>query len=169
MIEYRYKIKPQAQRKISSFYYNVAKKYKHTYSKWLMYKNIEKQCQLTGLPTKFCIPNSEIANVETEDGRKFIFAHGFQIKSTGNSTVCGIYPSLNRLSMKWAKNFKQDKIYIGHFHSCISIPNAVVNGSIIGFNTFALTNGFEYEVPAQMYEVYSSEIGLLLTRKIYVD
>ena len=40
MIEYRYKIKPQAQRKISSFYYNVAKKYKHTYSKWLMYKNI---------------------------------------------------------------------------------------------------------------------------------
>lgn len=142
--------------------------YKMSYE-WLMYKNIEKQCQLTGLPIKFCIPNSEIANIETEDGRKFIFAHGFQIKSTGNSTVCGIYPSLNRLSMKWAKNFKQDKIYIGHFHSCISIPNAVVNGSIIGFNTFALTNGFEYEVPAQMYEVYSTEIGLLLTRKIYVD
>lgn len=136
---------------------------------WLMYKNIEKQCQLTGLPIKFCIPNSEIANVETEDGRKFIFAHGFQIKSTGNSTVCGIYPSLNRLSMKWAKNFKQDKIYIGHFHSCISIPNAVVNGSIIGFNTFALTNGFEYEVPAQMYQVFDSEIGELLTRKIYVE
>ena len=41
MMKYRYKIKPLAQRKIRSFYYNVAKKYKHTYSKWLMYKNID--------------------------------------------------------------------------------------------------------------------------------
>lgn len=28
-MKYRYKIKPLAQRKIRSFYYNVAKKYKH--------------------------------------------------------------------------------------------------------------------------------------------
>ena len=38
---YRYKIKPLARRKIRSFYNNVAKKYKHTYSKWLMHKNID--------------------------------------------------------------------------------------------------------------------------------
>ena len=41
MMMYNYKIKPLAQRKIRSFYYNVAKKYRHTYSKWLMYKNID--------------------------------------------------------------------------------------------------------------------------------
>jgi len=41
MMEYRYKVKPLAQRKIRSFYYNVAKKYRHTYSKWLMHKNID--------------------------------------------------------------------------------------------------------------------------------
>ena len=41
MTSYRYKIKPLAQCKIRSFYYNVAKKYKHTYSKWLMHKNID--------------------------------------------------------------------------------------------------------------------------------
>ena len=41
MMMYNYKIKPLAQRKIRSFYYNVAKKYKHTYSKWLMHKNID--------------------------------------------------------------------------------------------------------------------------------
>ncbi len=34
MIEYRYIIKSFAQRKIRSFYYNVSKKYRHTYSKW---------------------------------------------------------------------------------------------------------------------------------------
>lgn len=41
MIEYKYKIKPLARHKIRSFYNNVAKKYRHTYSKWLMHKNID--------------------------------------------------------------------------------------------------------------------------------
>lgn len=140
--------------------------YKMSYE-WLMYKNIEKQAELEGLPIEFDIPESEMAIEDTSDGKRFLFIHGFQIKGSGNGTVCGIYPALGRLSLKYGKIYKQDKIYLGHFHSCISIPNAVVNGSIIGYNTFALTNGFAYEEPAQMYEVYDSNIGQLLTRQIY--
>ena len=134
---------------------------------WLMYKNIEQQCQIEGLPIEFCIPESEVAVVNVPDGQKFIFAHGFQIRGGGNGTVCGIYPALNRLALKWGKVFGQDRIYIGHFHQCVSINNAVVNGSIIGYNTFALTNGFSFEEPCQYYEVYDTNIGQLLTRKIY--
>ena len=133
---------------------------------WLMYKNIEKQIQLTNLPIEVEIPNSEMAILQTSDGKKYMFMHGFQIKTSGVSTVCGIYPALNRLSLKLDRNFHQDKIYIGHFHSCISIPNATVNGSIIGFNAYSLSNGFHYEEPAQMYELFD-ENGLILTRKIY--
>ena len=133
---------------------------------WLMYKNIEKQCELTKLPIEFEIPNSEMAILNTNDGKRYMFMHGFQIKSSGNGTVSGIYPALNRLSLKLDRNFHQDKIYIGHFHSCISIPNATVNGSIIGFNAFSLTNGFSYEEPSQMYELFDNN-GLILTRKIY--
>jgi hypothetical protein len=136
---------------------------------WLMYKNIEQQCLSFGLPIEFCIPEAELAIVNTPDNKKFIFCHGFQIKGSGNGTVCGIYPALNRLTLKWGKTIKQDKIYIGHFHQCVSIPNAVVNGSIIGYNSFALTNGLPWEEPAQMYEVFDSKIGLVLTRKIYCD
>ena len=133
---------------------------------WLMYKNIEKQIELTGLPIEVEIPKSEMAILETNDGKRYMFMHGFQIKSMGNGTVCGIYPALNRLSLKLDRNFHQDKIYLGHFHSCISIPNATVNGSIIGFNTFSLTNGFSYEEPCQAYELFD-ENGLVLSRKIY--
>ena len=134
---------------------------------WLLYKNVEKECMLTNLPIEFCIPNSEMAVVDMPDKKRFIFIHGFQIKGTHNGTVCGIYPALNRLTLKYGKVFKQDKVYLGHFHSCTSIPNAVVNGSIIGYNSFALTNGFSYEEPAQMYECYDDKTGLLLTRQIY--
>ena len=140
--------------------------YKMSYE-WLMYKNIEKQAEIEGLPIEFDIPESEMAIEDTSDGKRFLFIHGFQIKGSGNGTVCGIYPSLGRLSLKYGKVYKQDKIYLGHFHSCISIPNAVVNGSIIGYNSFALTNGFAYEEPAQMYERYDTNIGQLLTRQIY--
>ena len=134
---------------------------------WLMYQNIKKFCEMDNLPIEFCIPEAEVAIVNTPDGQKFIFAHGFQIKGSGTGTVCGIYPALNRLALKWGKTFGQDKIYIGHFHQCVSIANAVVNGSIIGFNTFALSNGFSFEEPCQYYEVFDTNIGQLLSRKIY--
>lgn len=134
---------------------------------WLMYQNVKQHCEALGLPIDFYIPESEIAIINTPDNKRLIFAHGFQIKGSGTGTVCGIYPALNRLSLKWNNVFGQDKIYIGHFHQCVSINNAVVNGSIIGYNSYALTNGFSYEEPAQMYEVYDTKIGQILTRKIY--
>ena len=142
--------------------------YKMSYE-WLMYQNVKERCEAVGLPITFNLPESEMAVVDTQDNRRFLFIHGFQIKSSGSGTVCGIYPALNRLAMKWDKIFHQDKIYLGHFHSCVSIPNAMVNGSVIGYNSFALTNGFGYERPAQQYEVYDTKIGLLLTRQIYCD
>ena len=142
--------------------------YKMSYE-WLMYQNIKRECEIAGLPIIFNLPESEMAVVDTQDNRRFLFIHGFQIRSTGSGTVCGIYPALNRLCMKWDKIFHQDKIYLGHVHSCVSIPNAMVNGSIIGYNSFALSNGFGYERPAQQYEVYDTKIGLLRTRQIYCD
>lgn len=136
---------------------------------WMMYQNLQTHCKIANLPIHFNIPESEMVVVEAPDGKVLMFMHGHQIKSGGNGTVCGIYPALNRLFLKLANTFHQDKIYIGHFHSCISIPNVVVNGSIIGFNTYALSNGFSFEKPAQMYEVYDSNIGLISTRLIYCD
>ena len=56
MMQYRYKIKPLAQRKIRSFYYNVAKKYRHTYSKWLMHKNIDDAVDAMPIPTSGTMP-----------------------------------------------------------------------------------------------------------------
>lgn len=41
MTTYKYKVSRQCYRKIYSFYYNVARKYKHTYSEELMHKNID--------------------------------------------------------------------------------------------------------------------------------
>ena len=144
--------------------------YKMSYE-WMMYQNIKKQCELTNLPIEFYIPESELAIVNTVDDKVFIFAHGFQIKSGGTGTICGIYPALNRLCLKYSKVFHQDMLFIGHFHSSVNTPNAVVNGSIIGYNAFALSMGAEKEVACQQYVVYDTLINgkPLLTRQIYCD
>lgn len=134
---------------------------------WIMYQNVRQICEAAKMGIKFLIPESELALVQTPDGKRYIFCHGFQVQSKGTGTVAGIYPALGRLAMKWQKIFKQDKIFLGHYHTCVSIPTATVNGSVIGYNAFALTNGMGYEEPAQMYEVFDSEIGQLLSRKIY--
>lgn len=143
--------------------------YKMSYE-WMMYQNIKKECELTNLPIEFYIPESELAIVNTVDDKVFIFAHGFQIKSGGTGTICGIYPALNRLVLKYSKVFHQDMIFIGHFHSSVNTPNAIVNGSIIGYNGFALSNGMEYQRPSQSYVLYDTIIGdQLLERQIYCE
>lgn len=139
--------------------------YKMSYE-YLMYKNIEKQCQLTNLPIEFCIPESEMAIVETDDGKRFIFIHGFQVK--GGNGIAGILPSLNRMVLKWERVFHQDKVYLGHFHNFMSQTNVAVNGSVIGYNSYALTNALFYEKPLQLYDLYDGN-DLILTRKIYCE
>lgn len=136
---------------------------------WMMYQNIKQQCENAGLPIDFYIPESEVAVIKTPDNRTLLFCHGFQIKGGTTNTICGPYPALQRLALRWSKVFNQNRIYMGHFHSCISIPSAAINGSIIGYNTFALTNGFEKQDPCQYYEVFDTNIGQLLERKIYCN
>lgn len=141
--------------------------YKMSYE-YLMYKNIESFCKTEGLPIEFVIPSSDKAIVNMDDGNIFLFEHGDAVRSTGQG-VCGIYPALGRYRLKTHENFGQTKLFIGHYHQCCQMKGVVVNGSIVGQDNYALRNGFAYEPPAQMYEVYDSSIGLLNTRQIYCD
>ena len=136
-------------------------------AEFMMYKNIEQRCKDTGLPIDFMIPESEMAIVDTPDNKRFIFIHGFQLHYRNG--IGGIFPALNRLTMRYDNTFKQTKTYLGHFHSCTDIGSSMVNGSIISYTSFSLTNGFPYERPAQMYEVRKVNGDVLLTRKIYCD
>lgn len=139
--------------------------YKMSYE-YLMYKNIEKQCELLHLPIEFYIPESEMAIVDTNYGKRFIFIHGFQIK--GGNGIAGIFPPINRAVLKWERVFHQDKVYLGHFHNLMSLTNVAVNGSVIGYNSYALTNSLPYERPQQLYDLYDGN-DLILTRKIYCE
>lgn len=141
--------------------------YKMSYE-YLMYHNIETLCKSEGLPIEFVIPNADKAVIDMEDGNRFLFEHGDAVRSTG-AGVCGIYPSLGRYRLKIKETICQTKLFIGHYHQCCTMSGVTVNGSVVGQDNYALRNGFAPERPAQMYEVYDSNIGLLNTRQIYCD
>jgi hypothetical protein len=135
---------------------------------WLMYQNIKQQCENANLPIDFYIPDSDVAVVKTVDKKVFLMMHGWQVRGGGTNTICGIYPSLQRLSLRYQKIFHQDKIFLGHFHSSVNMPNAVVNGSIISYSAFSMAGGYDFERPQQQYLVFDTTLkGELLTRQIY--
>ena len=61
--------------------------YKMSYE-WLMYKNIQKQAELEGLPIEFDIPESEMAIEDTSDGKRF--DHWYYIEDGEHKTFAGV-------------------------------------------------------------------------------
>lgn len=134
---------------------------------WLLYKNIENFCKIQGLPIEFNIPCADMSVVNMDDGNTFVFFHGEHIK--GGNGIAGPVNSLYRHYMKLKRSLDITKFFCGHFHQHICLNSFTANGCICGMSNFSIINGFPYEEPNQSYELYDSNIGLLLERQIYCD
>ena len=133
---------------------------------YFLYKDLEQMCQLLGYTKiKFYIPKSSMAIIPVYD-KKYLFAHGNQFKYSGG--VGGIYPSMLKWYLRMAKLFKIDKAFIGHWHSAINIKEIVVNGSIVGYDSYAMSFGFDYEEPQQQLLFINKQRGVISHIPIYV-
>ena len=78
------------------------------------------------------------------------FHHGHAIKSGGG--VGGIYPPVHKAIDNWNKSNRDVNLDVfGHFHQFIDAQNFIVNGSIIGYNSFAVYIKAPYEAPKQAF------------------
>nr|DAH65364.1 MAG TPA: DNA polymerase II small subunit [Caudoviricetes sp.] len=134
---------------------------------YFLYKDIEQTLTMMGL-TKFeyVIPESEFAYLDIY-GKKILFCHGHQFRSAGG--VGGIYPSMLRWFGKMNQTITIDKAIIGHWHQSIYTKEVCVNGSLKGFDAFALGNGLAYEEPKQTYFILNEKRGFIFYTNIFVD
>lgn len=134
---------------------------------YFMYKDIEQTLTLMGL-TKFeyVIPESEFAYLDIY-GKKILFCHGHQFRSAGG--VGGIYPPMLRWFGKMNQTIKIDKAIIGHYHTSIWTKEMCVNGSIKGYDAYALGNGLAFEEPKQTYFILNEKRGFIFYTNIFVD
>lgn len=133
---------------------------------YFLYKDLEQMCQLLELKKiKFYIPKSAMAIVPIYD-KRYLFAHGNQFKYAGG--IGGIYPSMLKWYLRVAKLFKIEKAFIGHWHTAIAIKEIVVNGSVVGYDSYAMSFGFDFEKPTQQLIFINKQYGIILHAPIYL-
>jgi hypothetical protein len=134
---------------------------------YFLYKDIEQTLTMMGL-TKFeyVIPEGDLAYLDIY-GKKLLFCHGFQFRSAGG--IGGVYPSMFRWFGKMNQVIKIDKAFIGHWHSSIYTKEVCVNGSLKGYDAFAMGHGLAYEEPQQTFVILNKKRGFIFYSPIFAD
>lgn len=94
------------------------------------------------------------------------FHHGDTISGGG---VAGFYTYLNRRRYQWNTARRADIDVLGHLHQYTATKRFVVNGSVVGYNSYAVSIGAEYERPMQAYFLLDKKRGLTVTIPILFD
>lgn len=94
------------------------------------------------------------------------FHHGHAVKYGGG--VGGIYIPVNKAIAQWNKGRHADLDVFGHFHQMRDGGNFICNGSLIGYNAFALSIKADYEPPKQTLFLMDKKRGRTCVWPIFV-
>lgn len=100
-------------------------------------------------------------------GQTLRFTHGDSVQF-GNG-IGGLTIPLRKKVLAWDKTRPADVTVIGHFHQCTDFGYAVVNGSVVGWNPFAISIGAFYEPPRQALFVINEDFGRQTFTHVYCD
>lgn len=100
-------------------------------------------------------------------GYKVRFLHGHDVKFGGG--VGGITIPLNKAISQWDKACPADITCLGHFHQRLDGGSFMVNGSLIGYNSFALSIKASAEKPVQQFFLIDKDYGKTVVCPILLD
>ena len=104
---------------------------------------------------KFILPTSQFTFLDDVYGRTIRFLHGDVFKYAGG--VGGITVPLFRAQARWEKTKHADLTCMGHWHQRYCLPDCMVNGSLIGYDSYAMGGGFPFEAPVQSMRMLDSK------------
>lgn len=114
----------------------------------------------------FVIPDG-MHSYLTVYGTTLRFQHGHAMKYGGG--VGGIYIPINKAIAQWNKGKRADLDCFGHFHQLRDGGNFICNGSLIGYNAFALSIKADYEQPKQALFLIDKKRGRTCTWPVLVE
>jgi len=94
------------------------------------------------------------------------FHHGHSIKYHGG--VGGLYIPTNKAIAQWNRAMPVSLDVFGHYHTQKDGGNFLSNGSLIGYNGYALRGKFDYEPPKQTLFAVDNKHGRTFCNPIYV-
>lgn len=115
---------------------------------------------------RFVIPEGMHSYLQVYD-QTIRFQHGHAIKYGGG--VGGIYIPVNKAIAQWSKARHADLDVFGHFHQARDGGNFICNGSVIGYNGFALSIKADFEQPKQQLFLMDKRRGRTCTWPVLVQ
>ena len=94
------------------------------------------------------------------------FHHGDAFRYGGG--IGGFAVPLNRYLSKVNNVIKADMDFMGHWHTLSFLPNAIINGSLVGSNAYSMQYGFSHERPQQGFILLDKEYGFTVRCPIFV-
>jgi transposase-like protein len=94
------------------------------------------------------------------------FHHGHSVNYYGG--VGGLTIPVNKAISQWNKGVRADLDVFGHFHQKMHGGKFIVNGSLIGYNAFALRIKAEFEPPSQTFFLVDARHGVTVHTPIFL-
>ena len=95
------------------------------------------------------------------------FHHGHAVKYGGG--VGGLTVPLNKAIYGWNRGHRADLDVLGHFHQFFDGGSFIVNGSLIGYNAYALAIKASPEPPVQAFFLIDSKFGKTVVCPIILE
>lgn len=112
-------------------------------------------------------PDSDICEFKVYD-KKIRSLHGWQVKSGGG--IGGLTIPLNKYILRMDQISKCDYNLMHHYHS-LSYPtaNCTLNGSLCGYDTFAMQIGASFQKPMQSFQLLDKNRGFTIKAPLFCE
>lgn len=105
-------------------------------------------------------------------GHRYLLTHGDEFRG-GDGIIGPLGPAtrgrVRKQSRDTTMNRGFDTLVMGHWHTLAQLPNLVINGSLKGYDEFAMRMNFAFERPAQAMWITHPEHGITHQMPIYLE
>lgn len=99
--------------------------------------------------------------------------HGDQLGKGGDGVIGFLGPVVRgdhkRRSLQAQLNNPYNTLIHGHYHTYAATQRFISNGSLVGYDEYALANGFSYEVPQQAFWLTHPDYGVTFSMPIHAE
>lgn len=137
---------------------------------WLTYQMLAKRFEGDKRIT-FYIPSGSDASYALH-GHRYLLTHGDQFRG-GDGMIGPIGPIMRGDHKKRSRNMQidlgYDTLMMGHFHTLMMLPKLIVNGSLKGYDEYAATNNFGFEIPQQALWMTHPGKGITFSMPVHLE
>ena len=137
---------------------------------WLLYQFLALRFA-TDKRVAFCIPDGPDAHWSVY-GHRYCMTHGDQFRG-GDGMIGALGPIIRGDHKKRSRNGQidlgYDTLLLGHWHQLIQLQRLIVNGSLKGYDEYAASNNFGFEIPQQALWMTHPDKGITFSMPVHAE